>query len=319
MRPDPLIYWSDMLASAVIGWSALFWGARLQGPQSWLLFPVAVLALYRAALFIHELTHISPRALPGFTHAWNLLVGIPFMVPSFFYVGVHQDHHRKDYYGTANDPEYYPMSGKSRWLLLGFLLSAAAMHVFLAFRFLVLVPLGLVSERVRRFTVEKYSSLVINPEYVRRAPKNEKELRYWRLLEVATTVWCFGWTLALALGWYTVPQFLYGFGVLASIGIVNQLRTLVAHRFEHGHEPMTVEEQLLDSVNFPGPDFFAELWAPVGLRFHGLHHYLPGIPYHNLAEAHRRLSRSLPQDRAYHQTMAHGLFANLKELGRRMR
>ena len=38
---------------------------------------VSVLTLYRAGLFIHELTHIRKQALPGFRLAWNALVGVP--------------------------------------------------------------------------------------------------------------------------------------------------------------------------------------------------------------------------------------------------
>ena len=38
---------------------------------------VAVIALYRAGSFIHELTHIRKNSLPGFRLAWNILVGVP--------------------------------------------------------------------------------------------------------------------------------------------------------------------------------------------------------------------------------------------------
>ena len=56
---------------------------------------VAVFALYRALLFIHELTHIHRNALPGFRFAWNLFVGIPMLTPSFMYEGVHTTHHKR--------------------------------------------------------------------------------------------------------------------------------------------------------------------------------------------------------------------------------
>ena len=74
---------------------------------------------------------------------------------------------------------------------------------------------------------------------------------------------------------------------------LNQVRTLVAHLWENDGEPMSVTAQYLDSVNVPPPATLPALWAPVGLRYHALHHLLPGVPYHNLGEAHRRISAAL--------------------------
>ena len=66
---------------------------------------VAVVALYRAVLFIHEITHRAGKgpARPS-PLAWNALVGVPLLIPSFLYEGVHTDHHRQSCYGTAADP-----------------------------------------------------------------------------------------------------------------------------------------------------------------------------------------------------------------------
>jgi fatty acid desaturase len=40
--------------------------------------------------------------------------------------------------------------------------------------------------------------------------------------------------------------------------------------------------------------------APLGFELHGLHHLFPNIPYHNMPEAHRRVSAALPKDSFYH-------------------
>ncbi len=96
VNPDPRIYWPDMLISAALGYVAMA-GAILLEPL-WLAVAsgiVAVLALYRAGLFIHELTHIRPQALPGFRLGWNALVGVPLLVPSFMYEGLHSLHHAR--------------------------------------------------------------------------------------------------------------------------------------------------------------------------------------------------------------------------------
>ena len=108
---NPRIYWTDLLASALVGWSALA-GAILVDNVAIALTCglVSMLALYRAASFIHELTHVRKGALPGFRLGWNLLVGLPLMIPSFMYEGVHTQHHARTRYGTADDPEYLPLA-----------------------------------------------------------------------------------------------------------------------------------------------------------------------------------------------------------------
>ena len=60
--------------------------------------------------------------------------------------------------------------------------------------------------------------------------------------------------------------------------------------------------------------FWTELWAPVGLRYHALHHYFPGVPYHNLPRAHHRMVDALPADSVYRAVTSPGLLASLKSL-----
>jgi fatty acid desaturase len=57
----------------------------------------------------------------------------------------------------------------------------------------------------------------------------------------------------------------------------------------------------------PPPGFLPALWAPVGLRYHALHHLIPSVPYHALGEAHRRLVAQLPAGTTYHHANYAGL------------
>jgi fatty acid desaturase len=98
---------------------------------------------------------------------------------------------------------------------------------------------------------------------------------------------------------------------------LNNVRTLGAHRWtSHGTE-MNFVEQMLDSINYPHHPLTAGLWAPIGLRFHALHHIFPTMPYHAMAKAHRRLMEHLPADSPYRQTEAKSLTSEIIALWRR--
>jgi fatty acid desaturase len=293
----PGIYWSDMLISAGLGYGGIAVAILADSLAVQVAAGlVAALALYRALMFIHELTHIHRDALPGFRTGWNLLVGIPLLTPSFMYEGVHVIHHKRTQYGTVEDPEYLPLALMKPWSLPLFVIVALLAPIALIIRAAVLVPLGAVIPAVRTFVWERFSALSINPDFRRRPPEGEFAKRV-RWQEAGVFVW--SWLLigsTQMIGWKPLAIAL---AVLSLTALLNQLRTLVAHLWENEGEPMTVTAQFLDSVNVPPPGIAAEIWAPVGLRYHALHHLMPSMPYHDLPEAHRRLARELGTGSTY--------------------
>ena len=309
----PEIYWPDMLLSAAVGYAGIAGAILLEGWAAWAAGAVAVFTLYRALLFIHELTHIHKTALPGFRFAWNLLVGIPMLTPSFMYEGVHTLHHARTRYGTAEDPEYLPLALMKPWSLPTFLLVSLLLPVGLLIRSAVLVPLGAIIPPLRRVVWQRASSLSINPDFRRRAPEGDfARMVFWQ--ELGASVWALALLASTQLwGWRWL---LIAIVVVAAVALLNQIRTLVAHLWENDGAAMTVTGQYLDSVNVPPPGLFAPLWAPVGLRYHALHHLLPSMPYHALGEAHRRLSAHLGAGSTYQQASYTGFLPLLGKIAR---
>jgi fatty acid desaturase len=314
-RPDPRLYWSDLLLTAATGWIALA-VAVASRPLSAVMFVSAVLAvcaLYRGLCFMHEITHQNPKALAGFETAWNWLIGFPLLMPTFVYLGVHQSHHRIGTYGTDQDPEYMPFARSSRMTTV-FALESFFIPLGLIARFLVLAPIGLLLPRFHRWLVVYASSLTMNLKYRRQATQE-----LLRLVRRDSLILLLFWGMLAALAIeHAVPlrMFAIWLAVLSSISFINTLRTLGAHEYESDGEPLDRMGQLLDSIDTPGA-FWTELWAPVGLRYHALHHYFPGIPYHNLSRAYRRIVAHLPVAEAYKRMSSRSLQHSLQELYRK--
>ncbi len=317
-EPRPAIYWADFLGSMAVGGVCYLAMPRVASwPLAMALWCGAVLAFYRAVLFTHELTHLKKGAFLWFRLIWNVLCGVPFLIPSVLYE-THVAHHARRHYGTREDGEYFPFARRSVWYTLGYLGQPLVLPLVAIVRFGIITPLAWLHPGLRTWAIQHASSMVLDPRYLRPLPTTV-QLRAWRAQEIG----CFLVVAATAAGlaggvtpWHFV---LRAYAVSLGILALNAVRTLAAHRFRNDGDEMTFVDQLLDSWNFPEHPVSGELWAPVGLRFHALHHLFPSLPYHNLGIAHRRLMAELPANSPYRLTNSPSLPAAMLALWREIR
>ncbi|ADB15534.1 fatty acid desaturase [Pirellula staleyi DSM 6068] len=324
--PNPRIYWADFLTTILIGHACYSltrhmptltggnWALQL--PLQALTFSICCALYYRAAMFIHELSHLPEKKFTAFRIVWNLLAGIPFLMPSFTYY-THLDHHRRKTYGTHEDGEYVALARwRPIWILV-FLSQAIWYPPLAVIRFGLITPLTWVLPGFRQWVYRHASSLVVDPRYIRPLPSQSDQWMI-RLQEGL----CFAYLASVVgIAWFgfgrlPIPFLTQGLAVGFVLTLVNAIRTLAAHRWASPGGEVTFVDQMLDSVDLSSKSPLVMLTNPVGLRFHATHHLFPSLPYHNMAEAHRRLMAHLPADSPFRQTVEPSLWAAMVKLWR---
>lgn len=326
-RPKPAVYWTDFLLT-ILGAHALMaaeiraadW-LTISGAAFWLvrlsLFGMAAILYMRAVMFIHELVHLRGDTFKAFRVAWNLLCGIPCLIPSFMYYP-HVDHHRRKSYGTEHDGEYIELSRRHPIYIVGFIAAALIVPPLAFFRFLVLTPIAWIWPALREKVEIHASSLVVDVFYLRGdfGPKARRVMLFQEGL-------CFAWCIFLVVrgpiaeGTLLGAFWIHAYALSATLIAINNIRTLGAHRWVSDGSELTFEEQMMDSLNYPYRGWITELWGPIGTRYHALHHLFPSLPYHDLPEAHRRLKMGLPADSIYHNLERVSLLGAIVELWKR--
>src|SRR5688572_19356321 len=87
MQPRPICYWVELGVSGTAAWAAFLLAVVLpmESPLMWLALIAATFLFYRVSIFVHEFTHRRRDEIPAFHPAWNLIVGVPLLLPSILY------------------------------------------------------------------------------------------------------------------------------------------------------------------------------------------------------------------------------------------
>jgi fatty acid desaturase len=161
---SPVLYWLDLLLSAAGAWTltAVYFNARAWSAVQMLAFLGASILFFRAGTFIHEIIHFSRREMVWFRRTWNLLVGIPLLMPWIMYRN-HLEHHNAYFFGTPEDGEYLPIAAAPLRETFKYLLQAPILPLFVIARFGVLGPLSWLHRGLREWVLTAASAGVTNP------------------------------------------------------------------------------------------------------------------------------------------------------------
>lgn len=318
MKPDLRYYFTDfaisyslMIVGAVL-WIGDF--TALPDFMSIVGFVLSVYCAYRSFLFIHENVHLPKKEFAPFVKIWDALVGSIFLLPTFMYES-HMDHHIPKKYGTQKDPEYLALGGKSYGRLLWFMVEHMLLTPVVVFlRFVVGLPVRLLLPAVSKFLDDRMTALIINFTYVRTKKVNRAKVIQMEASALGFTL-LFAYLIAADI---MDPIYLFkGIAIIIGALFINGIRTLVAHRYANDDlHILTEEEQLIDSLNYVGNPLIGLFMAPIGLRYHALHHLFPTLPYHNLDTAHKRIMAVIDDDDPYHKTLVTSFAATLLSMPR---
>lgn len=309
----PSRYWLDFAVSAIAAYVlvSVYLAVSIASPLAWLCFIFGGLMIYRASMFIHEIVHLPSGEMKFFRRFWNLTAGVPLMVPSFTYES-HIHHHSSRHYGTEDDGEYLPLASGTIGGVLLFLAQVFFQPILVAIRYGIWTPVSFLHSGLRKWTLQHVTSLVINFRYEnhKRPEKQTAEDTFWEIMTTLRTWLMFALVIGGVMPFERLPKI---FLLAVFILIVNHLRTLAAHRYTSDGSTISHIDQFLDSTNVTG-NWMTELFCPLGLRYHALHHLFPKIPYYNLGVAHRRLVTQLPRDSIYHETVYPNMRSAIGEL-----
>lgn len=289
----------DLLVTSLLAWSIAV-AAYLAASEYATLFLCLIggCVFYRAATMIHDISHFQ-KELEKEAFIWNLLVGVPFLIPSFMYVNQHLQHHSVARYTSDEDAEYEQYAGRGVGIVLLRLMKCPLLPLFAPVRFLFLAPVGLMSRRIGGIVRMHFSTLSLKIPF-KRSVLPDGEIRTWVVLEAITWAYCLIFSGALwcsILSWKALA-ILYSYVAIGET--LNVIRALGGtHGYRHSPARIGFRSQIEDSFNIESRSMLHRILFPNGLQYHALHHLFPRIPYYRMREAHTLLMEQLPRGSFY--------------------
>jgi len=313
------VYFADFLIAVSLAWFFYIVSVKSAGaPLQFASLAAACLLMYRSIYFTHELAHQKFRfkkekTFRVFYVAWHVLCGIPMLAPGFLYHDLHLEHHSKQLYNNPNDGEYERYGSSSPWLIVKSLVGQWAVGLLSIPRFSILTPVSFLFPKLRKRVEERMSFMGLYLEY-RRKPPSEGVRAVWLAEELIACLFVNS-ILFMVFSGRLSGQWIIHWLIITEVSLtLNYFRALTAHRYRGTGEVMSFNEHILDSVTVAGNPFWTELWAPVGIRYHSLHHWFPQIPYCHLSEAHQTLMQKLPENHPYRKTIERSFFSAMSRL-----
>lgn len=320
LKPNPLIYWADFTVTIIFSWLFFYFAYVTQkdgdyyGAQYFLIL-VCAICFYRAIAFTHELVHLKKGAVPGFFMVWHMLCGIPLLAPHFLYRAIHVTHHSKKNYGKESDGEYIGFGICSKWLIVGHLLYNFLIPIFSIFRFTIIAPLSLASNKFRVFVMSNMSFMGLRFAFSRVIPVKRADVVEWYLAEFSCCllVWLvFYWVATGAVSSVILSNW---YIVMVCILTMNSLRSLGAtHWYVSNGGTLSFTDQIGDSISISNKSLFTKILCPVETQYHALHHMFPSIPYHSLGKAYEHLLKNFPNAEILRKTSRESLVDSWKEM-----
>jgi hypothetical protein len=323
MEYRPWIYFADFTVSIAVGYFACwqYFTVKDYSAAQFFWFLVAGLALFRSGVFVNEIARMPEGRMVAFKTYWNLICGIPLLMPSFKYELVRAPARIPAEQVAERGPEN--PRGLRPERLTAHALRILAAPVLGAARFLLIGPLLILHPRIHGWLWARMPANFPIPhqsaELMPTAGRRRNAAEICCFLVVLAVIFAYSDDI---VPWSTFAE-LYALCVFAvALRCVQNLfeSRLLPSQAKAAADSTSVipgaaggvlsnsaamagagdlEPAIGSPVTVAGPPVIDALLLPVGSRYRGLRQALPSVPYHNLGAAHRRLMAELPADSAY--------------------